>query len=227
MSTFPVWAHKLIDRVNANGDHGVTEILDYLPLFQRAGVLTHDSAFLQALQGLVDLREAQLRPTDTTPDNVPSDTRKLGKNEFLVPVSYTRFPSFAELEQEFGKGNFSTIFDGKPFHKHSSCANTDETSGYKTFLVKHFNREIMSEDAIAEMDKLGYRPATHIEAYSFQKAKPELQLQFWIVALGSFAVVGGGQYVAVLDSNSGTRVFYSDWFVGEWRSDRRFLFVRK
>ncbi|MBI2475325.1 hypothetical protein HYV69_02770 [Candidatus Uhrbacteria bacterium] len=93
--------------------------------------------------------------------------------------------------------------------------------------MKHFNREIMSEDAIAEMDKLGYRPATHIETYSFQKARPDLQRQFWIVALGSFALRGDGKYVAVLGSDSVGRIFGDSWFGNGWLADVRFLFVRK
>ncbi|MBI2474836.1 hypothetical protein HYV69_00195 [Candidatus Uhrbacteria bacterium] len=99
--------------------------------------------------------------------------------------------------------------------------------GDKVFLVKHFNREIMSEDAIAEMDKLGYRPATHIETYSFQKARPDLHRQFWIVALGSFAMHDDGECVAVLDSGSGRRIFGRSWFDGGWDARNRFLFVRK
>jgi len=151
----------------------------------------------------------------------------LSENEFLVPVSYTPLPSFSKLEHEFGQGNVSNIFDGRPFQKHSSCVNIDETSGNKIFLVKHFGRETESEDNIAEMDKLGYRPATQIEAHAFQKKNPDLQCQFYIVALGSFAVGGGGRFVAVLGSRSGRRVFGNDWFDDGWDAGGRFLFVRK
>jgi len=221
--TFPVWTKKLIDRVNAGGDEGIPEIIDHLPLFQRAGVLTHDPVFLQTLIGIVDLREAQLRPTG----KIPSDIRKLRKNEYLVPVSYAPLPSFSELEHEFGKGNVSDIFDGRLFQKHASCCNIDETSGDKIFLVKYFGRETESENNIAEMDKRGYRPATHIEAHAFQKVKPKLQRQFRIVALGSFAMGGGRQCVAVLDGGSDGRIFGGCWFGSRWGAGRRFLFVRK
>ncbi len=151
----------------------------------------------------------------------------LGENEYLVPVTYAPLPPFSELEQEFGKGNVSNIFDGRPFQKHSSCENIDETPGDKVFLLKHFGRETRSEDNIAEMDKLGYRPATHIEAYAFQKKHPELQRKFWIVALGSFAMFGGDRCVAVLNGGSGRRVFGDRWFGRGWCSSGRFLFVRK
>jgi len=153
--------------------------------------------------------------------------KPLAKNEYFVPVTYAPLPSYAELEKEFGKGNVSYIFDGRPFTKHASCSNILETPGNKIFFVKHFGREINSDTAIAEMDRLDYRPATHIEACEFQKAHPYLQQQFCIVALGSFAVVGCNQCVAVLDSNSVRRFFVNVWFDCVWDADRRFLFVRK
>jgi len=43
----------------------------------------------------------------------------------------------------------------------------DETPGDRIFLVKHFEYMTESEANIAEMDKLGYRPAIHLEAYEF------------------------------------------------------------
>jgi hypothetical protein len=151
----------------------------------------------------------------------------LVENEYFVPVSYAPFPSFSELEQEFGNGNVSIIFDGRPFNKHASCVNIAETPGYEIFLVKHFNREIKSEDAIVEMDKFGYRPATHIEAYEFQKKNPDLQSQFLLIALGSFAMDCGGRCLAALHSISARRIFGSYWFDRRWLADCRFLFVRK
>ncbi|MFH1973648.1 MAG: hypothetical protein ABIK13_03535, partial [Patescibacteria group bacterium] len=84
-----------------------------------------------------------------------------------------------------------------------------------------------SEANIAEMDTLGYRPATHLEAYAFAKANPELQRQFWIVALGSSTLDGDLRSVAVLDGVSGRRILDSNWFGIVWISDDRFLFVRK
>ncbi len=103
----------------------------------------------------------------------------------------------------------------------------DETPSDKVFLLKHFGRETQSEGNIAEMDKLGYRPATHAEAYEFQKKQPDLQLKFWIIALGSFAVVDGGRCVAVLLGRSDGRVFGGGWFDYRWNSSGRFLVVRK
>ena len=153
----------------------------------------------------------------------------LRDGEYLVPVDYGPNPSKTDLEQnEFsGEGSVSVIFDGRSWEKHRSCIDMDETNGDRAMLVKHFDREIESEVAIAEMDKEGYRPATEKEARAFAKAHPELQRQWWIVALGSFAMRGDDLCVAVLGSGSGRRCLDDRWFGNGWHRSRRFLFVRK
>ncbi|MBD3281266.1 hypothetical protein GF391_00785 [Candidatus Uhrbacteria bacterium] len=154
--------------------------------------------------------------------------RPLVDGEYLVPVAYEMPHNKGILESEFSKDGVSELFYGNyEWKNHSSCAEIDQRPGERIMLVKYFNRAIKSEDAIAEMDKLGYRPATHLEAYAFAKANPELQRQFWIVALGSSTIYGYDRSVAVLRSGSGRRVLGSDWFGYEWGSGDRFLFVRK
>ena len=146
--------------------------------------------------------------------------RPLAENEYLVSVDYTMPRDKVTLEAEFSKDGVSDLFYGDfEWQPHSS----DE----RIMLLKHFGRNTESEANIAEMDTLGYRPATHLEAYAFAKANPELQRQFWIVALGSSAMRGDLRAVAVLSSVSGRRVLGYVWFDREWRSGRRFLFVRK
>jgi len=46
----------------------------------------------------------------------------------------------------------------------------------------HFGRNISSDSAVAEMDKMGYRPATIEELLSFGVTNPEIQRQFPVVA---------------------------------------------
>ncbi|MCI0479541.1 hypothetical protein L0Y59_03270, partial [Candidatus Uhrbacteria bacterium] len=112
--------------------------------------------------------------------------RPLAENEYRVPVSYSMPRDKATLESEFSKNGVSDLFTGNDeWQPHSSCVDIDQTPGNRVMLLKHFGRDTTSEANIAEMDKLGYRPATHLEAYAFAKANPELQRQFWIVALGS------------------------------------------
>lgn len=154
--------------------------------------------------------------------------RPLVDGEYRVPVAYDMPHTKSALESEFSKDGVSELFYGNYEWKNDrSCAEIDQTPGERIMLVKHFNRAIESEDAIAEMDKLGYRPATHLEAYAFAKVNPELQRQFWIVALGSSSMCGVNRFVAVLLSLSAWRVLAGFWFGRGWHSGDRFLFVRK
>jgi hypothetical protein len=77
------------------------------------------------------------------------------------------------------------------------------------------------------MDRLGYRPATHLEAYAFAKANPELLRQHWILALGSTAVYDGHRYSVALRKDSDGRIVVNLWFGDSWYSHFRILFVRK
>ena len=161
-------------------------------------------------------------------DGVKRITSPLGKNEYLVPVSYDMPRNKRKLEAEFSKGGVSELFYGNyEWRPHSSCAKIDQSPGNRVMLLKHFGRITTSKKNIAEMDNLGYRSATHLEAYAFAKANPELQRQFWIVALGSFTLDGDNQFIAVLYSDSDGRILNHTWFDSEWDSGNRFLFVRK
>lgn len=157
--------------------------------------------------------------------------RPLADGEYRVQVGYDMPRDKATLEAVFSRDGVSELFYGNyEWKNHSSCAEIDQTPGERIMLVKHFNRAIGSEDAIAEMDKLGYRPATHLEAYAFAKANPEPQRQFWIVALGSSAMRDGdfdGRDVAVLYGYSDESFLVNGWFGHEWDFGYRFLFVRK
>ncbi len=154
--------------------------------------------------------------------------RPLEDGEYRVPVRYEMPCDKAALEAEFSKNGVSDLFYGNyEWRPHSSCAQIDQTPGERIMLVKHFGRDTTSEENIAEMDRLGYRPATDLEAYAFAKANPELQRQFSIVALGSFAIYGTYRCVAVLGNDSDGRYLRVCWFSFRWDRGSRFLFVRK
>ena len=181
------------------------------------------------MSGQIPFNEAQaiIGRNSARLSEVPKQIQ-LRENEYLVSVGYDMPRDKATLESEFSKNGVSDLFTcNYEWQPHSSCAEIDQTPGERIMLVKHFGRDTTSEANIAEMDKLGYRPATYLEAYAVAKANPELQRQFWIVALGSSAMVGGGRYVALLCSDSDRRILNGYWFDFEWGSDYRFLFVRK
>ncbi len=154
--------------------------------------------------------------------------RPLTDGEYRISVTCIALPPFVELEKEFGKRNVSNLFDSNcDWQIHSSCVEVGRVPGERIMLVKCFKRNTTSEANITEMYKLGYRPATHFEAYAFAKANPELCRRFWIVALGSSALRGGECYVAMLGGDSDRCRFDYGWFGNHWYSSDRFLFVRK
>ncbi len=105
-----------------------------------------------------------------------------------------------------------------------------ELSGQKTAVSKlfHFNRDISSDKAIAEMGKAGYRPATLSELLALGAKYPELQRQFPIIALSSvWHGAFGGRRVPYLGVGDYERGLGLDWFGRDWAARCRFLGVRK
>jgi hypothetical protein len=161
-------------------------------------------------------------------DEKPKAECPLGEDEHLVRVDYNMPSEQWVLEIEFSRGGVSALFwKDLVWVNHSSCAGIDQSPGDRVVLVKHFDRLIPSEEAIAEMDKLGYRPATHLEMYALSKANPRLQRQFRIVALGSYVKFEGVYFVAMLSNRFEGRNLDTKPFGSEWSNRTRFLFVRK
>lgn len=153
--------------------------------------------------------------------------RLLGPDEYLVQVDYDMPRDKTALEEEFSKNAVSHLFyDDHEWWPHASCAGIDRTPCEQVMLVKHFDRKIAGEEAIAEMGKLGYRPAIHLEMYAFAKSHPDFQPRYSLVALGDSAAHADHHLVAVLSTHAGQRVLGDFWREVEWGSDSLFLFVR-
>lgn len=90
---------------------------------------------------------------------------------------------------------------------------------YKLF---HFDKTISSEDAIKEIERAGYAPATLHELLKWK----EWNESDFVIAFGSVAEVGGGRHVPCLDRNDSRRNLGLDWFDSDWGSYCRFLAVR-
>lgn len=106
-------------------------------------------------------------------------------------------------------------------------SNSDITSGH--FPTKrvgkvetnvefiHFDRNISSDDALKELDKMGYRPAEAHELLAFGAKYPDVQREFPIVALGSVwrGPDGDRRVVCLSEGGAGRRaglgLFESDW----------------
>lgn len=92
----------------------------------------------------------------------------------------------------------------------------------------HFDRYIESDDAIAEMDKQGYRPGKVEELLALGEKYPDLQKEFPIVALGSvWRDPYGYRDVPCLSWYGSERDLYLSWFDDRWIADYRFLAFRK
>ena len=116
--------------------------------------------------------------------------------------------------------------------------NDDITSGHfpiegsgqqeKEVVFFHFGRDISSNDAIAEMEKAGYRPARIEELLALGASQPELQKQFPFVGLGSaWQHPGGSRHVPCLGWHGVGRGLGLRWFGRGWRENWRFAAVRK
>ena len=138
-------------------------------------------------------------------------------------VDYTRTVAEMVAAGKYDWSNDDITSDRYPIPKDK--AGKSEGINTKVF---HFNRLISSKDAIKEMEKEGYRPATAHEIMAFGEKNPESQRQFPIVSLGStWRIPDLLRYVLVLyESASKCKLDLSYW-VGVWFDDYRFLGVRK
>jgi hypothetical protein len=101
------------------------------------------------------------------------------------------------------------------------------TSAVNIELV-HFNRTMHSDEVLAELDKMGLRPATLPELLAFGAKYPEKQREFPIVALGSvWRYLDGHRFVACLCGGGSERYLDLIWLECRWCADCRFAAVRK
>lgn len=92
----------------------------------------------------------------------------------------------------------------------------------------HFNRNIDFDEAIREMKKDGYRPATIEELLAFGAKYPELQREFPIIAARSvWRCSHGNRNVAYLGRSGAERVLSLFWIDDGCDAHCRFLAVRK
>ncbi len=144
-------------------------------------------------------------------------------DEIKLAVDYTK-----TIEQAIADGHYdwkNSDINAKNF------PISPEMTGKKAEVsanLFHFNRDISSEDAISEMDKTGYRPATLMELLVLGFLFPELQRQFSIVALGSvWHDADGYRLVPCLCAYGDGRELSLGWFDDGWGAPCRFLGVRK
>ena len=110
--------------------------------------------------------------------------------------------------------------------KHFPTKRTGEAD--ITIELVHFGRNIGSDDAIKELDRMGLRPAEACELLKFGEKHPDVQREFPIAALGSvWRYLSGYRYVGCLYRSGAERHAYLRWFEGGWGDGWRFAAVRK
>jgi len=144
---------------------------------------------------------------------------------FRVAVTYTA-PTFEALEAHF-TGYVNPDFRTAQFEPIERLKDVVFENGVVNFVLVHLGRNASTDDVLAELDRLGYRPATFCELIAFALAHPGEQLKYPIAALGSFALLHHDRYVACLDRNDDRRGLGLNWVDDDWNDDVRFLAVRK
>jgi len=162
----------------------------------------------------------------------PMENCVVAKNEYDVPVGYDMPKDKASLEAVFSKDQVSEMFYGdRAWEYHPSCIGIDRTPGRRIMLVKVIGGRIDGdadrERAIAKMDKRGYRPAIHHEAYAFTKAHPEAQRKQCVFVLGSFSLRFRWGYIMRLTTNCGKLALLSYGLDQSMGPNARVLWVRK
>ena len=138
---------------------------------------------------------------------------------FMVTINYARNLGDMIKAGNYGYVNENITAENFPI--------TGEGQVDEEITLIHFNRNISSDDAIKEMDELGFKPAILPQLLAFGETHPEVQREFPIVALGSVACVDGERQVPYLDYWYGKRKLDLRWFDGDWGGNYRFADVRK
>lgn len=214
-------------RKSKDGDSGIRDAMKDAGIMHRIGI-SLASAVTAREGGLADLRRLL---SDKGLMNrlaaivVPKAPLRAG--EYTVYVSYRMPQEKSELEAVFSKGGVSDFFcEPHAWRCFPSCEGVDRMPCVRTMLVKRFRKTIGIHAAIDTMERQWYRPATHVEAYAFAKAHPEIQCRYRIIAPGSYVGLGCRSYITVLSCRDGLRTLEREW-IDEPCGAARFLFVRK
>ncbi|MBI5400517.1 MAG: hypothetical protein HZB12_00145 [Candidatus Yonathbacteria bacterium] len=161
-------------------------------------------------------------------------------------------PEFARIRDA---GYLDTSFEGKETHRLTIEALSKEEaiarykqSGGKTWvwdeieknmpyttpkaktldvIMMNFGKNIKSDEAIAEMDKLGVRPLTAEELIQYGIANPSHQEKDLLVGLSSKHTLDGSPLAVILRVSVDRRDLVAGHWGGDWNDGYRFPVVRK
>lgn len=160
------------------------------------------------------------------------------KGTFTAPVVYVQ-PSLEELKCRFSRVH-GYYYEGARFDPIERCKDIyEELRGlpagrHVAFECVYFDGRPSNMDgrpktdeALAEMDKRGLRPALYEELLGFALKYPDEQRKHIIAALGSETYVGDYRRVAFLQNDKFGRNLNLARIIDYWINDCRFLAVRK
>lgn len=140
------------------------------------------------------------------------------ENTYPITVDYTQsFDDMVEagkydyVDSDAKAKNWPITGEGKQEHK---------------AILVHFNKGMNSEEVLAYGEEHSLEPAKAEDLLAFGAQYPELQREFFIVALGSVWQFHGDRNVLVLNSFDGERYLTVGWFDGDWFGYCRFLFKK-
>ena len=141
---------------------------------------------------------------------------------YAVTVNYAGNKTIRNLLKEVRCGWVNESITDKNFPTDKIGTEEEEI-----FLV-HFNKWFDNGgQVIAELDKLGYKPANPAQLLALGVRHPDLQRQFPIAALGQYWFASGGYRVVVGLDGSGERRARLFLLEGGWYDSWRFAVVRK
>lgn len=143
-------------------------------------------------------------------------------------------PEVFTLVVDYGRSVKDGVVAGKYDYADSKISDycfppTEYERGAKGqfFMIYHFGIRVDYQYVIAEMEKDGNRPATLRELLALGEAKPDLQRQFTINALGSEFVSYPGHAMAYLWGYGSKRYLHLRYYKDSYTSNQYFLAVSK
>ena len=148
--------------------------------------------------------------------------------QFVCEVLYIQ-PKFEELKRRFPAYVNPDYEAGKRFDPIERCKTVLRESREVVFEYVHMDRDALTDEVLAEMDREGLLPALYEEFLGFAEKYPDEQRKYPIVALGSVCQDDGdldSPYVFEVDVGRYLNMY---WIDNPYPSNRnyRFLAVRK
>lgn len=171
-------------------------------------------------QSWIDNPEALRQALRNIGNLSPVSTKETAPISFTVTVDYAK-----TVEEMVAAGKYD--WKNRDITSKNFPVKAGESGPVEVYLI-HFDRRMSSDDAIKEMDRMGFRPAELPYLLAFGAKNPDEQRKYPILALGSvWRYSYGRRFVPELWSGGSGRHLSLGWFEGGWHQHDRFLALRK